>query len=63
MPDSVEVPEATKKTLMNVLKHAASEEKAVIEFQNDGGELYATEITEHVEKLEEMMNEESTQSE
>lgn len=47
-----ELPDETKETLMEVLQHAASQESAVIEFSVSDGTLYATEITEHVARLE-----------
>lgn len=53
---SVGLPDETKETLMSVLQRAASQDKAVIEFEKTDGELYATEITEHVAELEEMVN-------
>ena len=46
-----------KETLTEVLQHAASKEKSVIEFTNDDGVLRAKEITERVEELEEIVNE------
>jgi hypothetical protein len=51
---SVELSDEAKETLTNVLQHAASQDKAVIEFTKTDGELYAKEITEHVAVLEEM---------
>jgi len=50
------LPEETKDKLMEVLSHAASQEKAVIEFTRTDDTLYATEITEHVNEMEEMVN-------
>ena len=44
--------EEVKETLLEVLQHAASKDKSVIEFTNDDGVLRAKEITEHVEILE-----------
>ena len=52
MTTVVDLPEETKDTLLQVLKHAAGNERAVIEFQKNDGELFAMEITEHVEELE-----------
>lgn len=37
---------------MEVLSHAAGNDKAVIEFTTTDGTLYASEITEHVQRLE-----------
>ncbi len=52
-----DLPDETKETLMNVLSHAASMDRSVIEFTTTDGELYATEITDHVAELEEIVNE------
>lgn len=52
-----DLPDETKETLMEVLRHAASEEKAVIEFTKTDGTLYAKEITDHVSELEAIVNE------
>lgn len=48
------LPNETKEKLMEVLSHAASQEKAVIEFVKEDDTLYAMEITKHVAELEEM---------
>lgn len=48
-----ELPDKTKDELMQVLSHAASQDRAVIEFHEEDGSLHAAEITEHVERLEE----------
>lgn len=47
-----ELSDSAKETLTEVLQHAASKDKSVIEFTNDDGVLRAKEITEHVEVLE-----------
>jgi hypothetical protein len=49
---SVDLSDEVKETLMNVLRHAASEDRSVIEFRSDGENLTAAEITKHVETLE-----------
>lgn len=53
----VDLPDETKETLMEVLQHAASQDRAVIEFTKDGGELHAKELTDHVSELENIVNE------
>lgn len=52
----IELPDETKDTLMTVLRHAASQERAVVEFTQTDGSLYAKEITDHVEEMEEIIN-------
>jgi hypothetical protein len=47
------LPDETKATLLEVLSHAASQDRAVIEFQKKDDSLHAAEITEHVNRLEE----------
>lgn len=54
---SVDLPQQTKDTLLDVLSKAAGQERSVIEFTLNDGELYGKEITEHVEILEENQNE------
>jgi hypothetical protein len=49
---SVELSDDVKDTIMSVLRHAASQDRSVIEFRSDGENLTAAEITEHVETLE-----------
>lgn len=49
-----DLPDETKETLMQVLSHAASQEKAIIEFTKTDDTLHAKEITEHVVELEKM---------
>lgn len=47
------LPDETKEALTSVLQHAAgNEERCVIEFTTDDGELYAADITNHVNELE-----------
>lgn len=50
---SVGLPQETKDVLMDILQRAASQDRAVIEFQKTDGELHAMDITDHVETLEE----------
>lgn len=50
---SVELPQETKDTLLHVLSKAASQERTVIEFTLNDGELFGKEITKHVAALEE----------
>lgn len=52
-----ELPEETKQKLTEVLSHAASQNRAVIEFKKEDDALYASEITEHVAELEDIVNE------
>jgi hypothetical protein len=49
---SVSLPDETKDVLMDILRRAASQDRAVIEFKTRDGELHAMDITEHVEVLE-----------
>lgn len=49
---TVDLPDDTKETLVGILEHAASNERAVIEFQKEDGQLIAADITEHVAALE-----------
>lgn len=51
-----DLPPETKETLLEVLSHAVSQEKAVIEFTTTDGTLYAKEITDHVDELEDYVN-------
>lgn len=51
-----DLPEKTKETLMDVLSHAASQDRSVIEFTKTDDTLHAKEITEHVAELEEIVN-------
>lgn len=45
-----------KETLLNILRHAASKDRTIVEFTREDGELkYAKEITEHVEALEDQV--------
>jgi hypothetical protein len=53
---SVDVPDETKETLLSILSHAASQDRSVIEFTTDDGTVHAKEITNHVEKLEDIVN-------
>jgi len=53
----VDLPDETKETMMEVLRHAASQDRAVIEFTKDDGELHAKELTDHVSELEDIVNE------
>jgi len=53
---SVDVPDETKETLLSILSHAASQDRSVIEFKRVDGEIHAQEITDHVAKLEEIVN-------
>lgn len=64
MPEPVAFPSETKEALMEILRRAASQDRTVVEFQRTEGEngpvlSHAAEITEHVNKLEEIVNEES----
>lgn len=52
MADKVNLPDETKKTLLSIMRHAASKDRAVVEFTTDDGSLNAKEITDHVEVLE-----------
>jgi len=52
-----ELSDQMKDTLTGVLSHAASQDRAVIEFTKSDGTLYASEITDHVAELEEIVNE------
>ncbi len=52
-----DLPKETKAKLIEVLSHAASQDRSVIEFERKDGALYAAEITEHVAELEDMVNE------
>jgi hypothetical protein len=49
---SVGLPPETKDILMDILRRAASQDRAVIEFKKRDGELHAMDITEHVAVLE-----------
>lgn len=49
-----DLPDETKETILDVLGHAASQDRAVIEFTKTDDTLYASEITEHVAELEDM---------
>jgi hypothetical protein len=53
----VDLPDETKDTLLSVLSHAAANERAVVEFTNEDGTLYAKDITDHVAELENIVNE------
>lgn len=51
-----DLPDETKETLIEVLSHAAGNDRSVIEFTTNDGTLYASEITDHVEELEKIAN-------
>jgi len=57
MSEMTKLPDETKETMMEVLRHAASQNRAVIEFTKDDGELHAKELTDHVTELEDIVNE------
>lgn len=54
MTETTKLPQETKETLLDILKRAATQDRAIIEFQKNDGELHAADITEHVDRLEEM---------
>jgi hypothetical protein len=49
---SVGLPEETKEKLREILQYAASNDHCVVEFKREDGQLYASDITDHLNELE-----------
>lgn len=52
-----ELADSAKEKLAEILAHVASQERTVVEFEQVDGTLYASDITNHVDELEAIVNE------